>query len=118
MTVDTIAHILAEAEALGTVEWIYFEGGEAFLYYEVLDAGIRLAKEAGFSVGIVTNAYWATSDSDAMDWLRPIADSVGDLSISSDGYHSGGPRVQYLRQRHGGRRRVGRIPTASGYRRY
>jgi len=87
MTVETIRDILAEAEALGTIEWIYFEGGEAFLYYETLSAGIRLAKESGFKVGIVSNAYWATSDTDAMKWLKPFAGAVGDLSISSDGYH-------------------------------
>jgi len=87
MTVETIEHILGEAEALGTVEWIYFEGGEAFLYYQILRTGIRLSKERGFKVGIVTNAYWATADTDAMQWLKPFAGSVDDLSISSDAYH-------------------------------
>ncbi len=87
MTIETIEHILAEADALGTVEWIYFEGGEAFLYYQVLRDGIRRARERGFKVGIVTNAYWATADADAAEWLRPIAGSIDDLSISSDSYH-------------------------------
>jgi len=87
MTFETIEHILVQAEALETIEWIYFEGGEAFLYYTMLAAGIRLAKESGFKVGIVTNAYWATSDSDAMEWLKPFAGLVDDLSISSDAYH-------------------------------
>ena len=89
MTVETIKHILSQANTLGTVEWIYFEGGEAFLYYEVLIAGIRLAKESGFNVGIVTNAYWATTDADAMKWLKPIAGLVDDFSVSSDAYHGG-----------------------------
>jgi hypothetical protein len=87
MTIETIEHILDEAEALGTIEWIYFEGGEAFLYYAVLCAGIRQAKERGFKVGIVTNAYWATADADALEWLKPLAGSVDDLSLSSDAYH-------------------------------
>ena len=87
MTVETIRDILGQADALSTVEWIYFEGGEAFLYYEVLGAGVRLAKESGFNVGIVTNAFWATTDSEAMDWLRPMAGLIDDLSISSDAYH-------------------------------
>jgi len=38
-------------------------------------------------VGIVTNAYWATADTDAMEWLKPLAGSIDDLSISSDAYH-------------------------------
>jgi hypothetical protein len=87
MTIETIEHILDEAEALGTIDWIYFEGGEAFLYYQILRNGIRLAKEYGFDAGIVTNAYWATADADAMEWLKPFAGSVDDLSISSDAYH-------------------------------
>lgn len=90
MTVETIEHILGQADALGTVEWIYFEGGEAFLYYDTLLAGIRLAKKSGFKVGIVTNAYWASTDADATKWLKPIAGLIDDLSISSDAYHGGG----------------------------
>ena len=89
MTLETIQHILAEAESLGSVEWIYFEGGEAFLYYQVLRTGVRLANEFGFKVGIVSNAYWATADADAMKWLMPFAGFVEDLSISSDAYHGG-----------------------------
>ncbi|MDH3532709.1 MAG: radical SAM protein [Gammaproteobacteria bacterium] len=87
MTVASIEHILGEAEALGTIEWIYFEGGEAFLYFATLRTGIRLARERGFKVGIVTNAYWATADAAAEEWLQPLAGSVDDLSISSDAYH-------------------------------
>ena len=87
MTLDTVDHILAEAEQLGTIEWIYFEGGEAFLYYAILQSGVLRAKARGFQVGIVTNAYWANSENDALEWLRPIAGSIDDLSVSSDGYH-------------------------------
>jgi hypothetical protein len=90
MTLDTIDHILAEAGKLGTIEWIYFEGGEAFLYYAVLRSGVLRAKAQGFKVGIVTNAYWANSEGDALEWLRPLAGSIDDLSISSDGYHQNG----------------------------
>ena len=87
MTLETVDHILAEARRLGTIEWIYFEGGEAFLYYAVLRSGIVRAKEQGFKVGVVTNGYWANSEADATEWLRPIASSLDDLSISSDAYH-------------------------------
>ena len=89
MTLDTVDHILAEAGRLGTIEWIYFEGGEAFLYYAILRSGVLRAKKQGFKVGIVTNAYWANSENDALEWLRPIAGSIDDLSISSDNYHGG-----------------------------
>jgi hypothetical protein len=41
----------------------------------------------GFSVGIVTNAYWATSVADAEEWLRPFAGRLADLTVSSDLFH-------------------------------
>jgi len=90
MTLDIIDRILDQAGLLGTIEWIYFEGGEAFLYYAILKSGVLRAKERGFKVGIVTNAYWANSEGDALEWLRPLAGSIDDLSISSDSYHGSG----------------------------
>jgi hypothetical protein len=87
MTEETIGHILEQAEQLGTIEWIYFEGGEAFLYYPRLCSGIQRARKRGFRVGVVTNAYWATTDAEALKWLQPLAGTVEDLSISDDAYH-------------------------------
>ncbi len=87
MTLENIRHILREARDLGTIESIYFEGGEPFLYYAVLLEGVRLAKQQGYEVGIVSNSYWATSVEDALAWLKPLAGLIDDLSISSDEYH-------------------------------
>jgi len=87
MTLETIEHILEEAATLGSVEWIYFEGGEPFLYYEVMLEGIRLARQRGLKTGVVTNAHWATSAAEAAKRLEPLAGLVDDLSISSDDYH-------------------------------
>ena len=95
MTVENIKHILVEAEALGSIEWIYFEGGEAFLHYETLRTGIRLAKDCGFKVGLVSNAYWATSDTEAIKWLKPVVGSIDELSISSDAYHGRDQGLNY-----------------------
>lgn len=90
MTLETVDHIIDQAEQLGTIEWIYFEGGEAFLYYAILRHGVLQAKQRGFKVGIVTNAYWAHTTDDAREWLEPLAGSIDDLSISSDNYHGSG----------------------------
>ncbi len=87
MTLDKIERILDQAGALGHIDWIYFEGGEPFLYYAVLLGGIRIAADRGFRVGLVSNAYWATEVKDALEWLRPMAGPVRMLSISSDLYH-------------------------------
>lgn len=87
-TITQISDILRELEKIGTVEWIYFEGGEPFLFYPVMLEGLRLAQKMGFKTGIVTNAYWATSEKDAELWLKPLCDlRVSDVSISVDSFH-------------------------------
>ena len=87
MTLDNLRRILHEAQDLGTIESIYFEGGEPFLYYATLLKGVREAASLGYSVGSVSNAYWATSVDDAIEWLRPFAGLLTDLSVSSDEFH-------------------------------
>ena len=87
MTLQQIQEILNQAKEMGTVDWIYFEGGEPFLYYGVLRNGVELAASHGFQVGIVSNGYWATDMDDAVTCLRPFTGLVQDLSISSDSYH-------------------------------
>jgi len=87
-TLQQIRELLQEAKKLGTVEWVWFEGGEPFLYYPVMVKGLSEAKAMGFKVGALSNAYWATSLDDAVEWLRPLAEiGVADLGLSSDLYH-------------------------------
>lgn len=86
LTLEQIKDILKQAREAGVTS-IYFEGGEPFLYYAILKEAIHLASDMGFSVGIVSNAYWANSVPDAVEWLRPFAGRVSDLSVSSDLYH-------------------------------
>ncbi|MBN2156610.1 MAG: radical SAM protein [Candidatus Lokiarchaeota archaeon] len=87
-TLKQIRHILDEAFKIKTIEWIYFEGGEPFLYYPLLVEGVKLARDYGFKVGIVTNSYWATNEEDAELWLHNIAKSgVTAMEISNDDFH-------------------------------
>jgi hypothetical protein len=88
----TLAHmreLLSQAKELGTVTWFYLEGGEPFLYYAIMLKGAQEAAALGFQVGLVTNSYWATSEEDAIEWLRPFQGLVRDLSISNDILHWG-----------------------------
>jgi MoaA/NifB/PqqE/SkfB family radical SAM enzyme len=87
LTLAGMRQILRQALELGDVEWIYFEGGEPFLYYAALRRGVEMASEQRFKVGIVSNAYWATDDEDSVEQLRPFAGRVQDLSLSCDLYH-------------------------------
>jgi hypothetical protein len=87
MTVDDVRNILRQARDTRTIQSIYFEGGEPFLYYPILVRGVQMAASMGFHVGIVTNAVWATSVDDALLWLKPFPELIEDLSISSDLFH-------------------------------
>jgi MoaA/NifB/PqqE/SkfB family radical SAM enzyme len=90
-TLNQLRKILDEAIKIGTIKWIYFEGGEPFLYYPLLIEGIGLATRYGFKTGVVTNAYFATNTEDAKKWLMPLNEmKVDDLSISDDEFHSEG----------------------------
>lgn len=89
-TLVQIKEVLDEAKKLESLEWIYFEGGEPFLYYPIMVEGVKLAKKRRFKVGIVTNSYWATSIEDAEIWLKPFSElCIDDFSISDDTYHYG-----------------------------
>lgn len=87
LTLSQLDDIFDQAEAVGSVKSIYFEGGEPFLYYPILARGIKDAHERGFSVGLVSNSYWATTQEDAIAWLQPFAGLLEDLSVSSDLFH-------------------------------
>jgi len=86
-----VKQVLEEADKIGTVEWIYFEGGEPLLYYPLLLAAIEAARDHGYKTGLVTNSYMSTSDEDAELWLKPLKDKGVDfVSISDDNFHSDG----------------------------
>ncbi len=89
-TLSQIREILVEAVKTGSIESIYFEGGEPFLFYPLMVAGIKLSREMGFTAGVVTNAYWATSLEDAELWLKPLRElGLSNISISDDSFHYG-----------------------------
>jgi hypothetical protein len=87
MSPALLGQILEQARDTGSIESIYFEGGEPFLCYGTLVAGVRTAKRLGFKVGLVSNGYWATSPERALRLLQPFVGLVDDLLISNDVYH-------------------------------
>lgn len=87
-TLEQIRAVLDEARRTRSVNFVYFEGGEPFLYYPLMLEGIRMAGERGFQAGIVTNCYWATSVEDAREWLKPVLElGISDISLSEDYFH-------------------------------
>lgn len=87
-TLNQIRRVLDEAIKIGTIKSIYFEGGEPFLFYPLMLEGIKIARGLGFKTGVVTNAYFATSEEDIELWLNPLYKlGVSDISISDDSFH-------------------------------
>jgi MoaA/NifB/PqqE/SkfB family radical SAM enzyme len=88
MSLSDLLRVLDQARQVPSIRSIYFEGGEPFLFYPLLVEGVRAAAEHGFSVGLVTNGYWATTVEDALLWLAPMAGRLSDVSVSTDLLHS------------------------------
>ena len=87
-TTGQLGKLLDQAQDVPTIDWIYFEGGESFLFYPLLLEGVRSARDRGFEVGIVTSGFFAATEEDAELWLRPLAElGVADLSVSDDAFH-------------------------------
>ena len=57
MNLEQIHEILRQARETESIDWIYCEGGEPFLYYPILMRGVQMATAMGFRSGIVSNAY-------------------------------------------------------------
>ncbi|MBN1811818.1 MAG: radical SAM protein [Anaerolineae bacterium] len=87
MTLAQARDVYRQGKELGTVEWIYLEGGEPFLYYPIMVKAAQEAAQLGFQVGIVTNDYWAITVEDAIEWLKPLTGILQNLSISTDLFH-------------------------------
>jgi hypothetical protein len=101
-TVNQLTRALDDCIRAGTINGVCFEGGEPFLFYPLLIEGVKMARERGFRVGIVTNAYWANSAADARLWLTPLRDlGLADLSLSDDALHKGedGPNTAQIAAR-------------------
>ncbi|KPK62083.1 MAG: hypothetical protein AMK73_06815 [Planctomycetes bacterium SM23_32] len=89
-TLAQIRRALDDLTGLGTIEGVFFEGGEPFLFYPILLEGVSLAAQKGFKAGIVTNGYWATSPEDAEAWLAPLCQAgLSSLCVSDDPLHYG-----------------------------
>lgn len=91
-TLAQLEDVFRQAKQVESLREIYFEGGEAFLYYPILVEAVGRAKKNGFTVGIVSNGYWATGAEDAWIWLQPlVAAGLDRLEISCDLLHGDSP---------------------------
>ncbi|MFH2006300.1 MAG: radical SAM protein [bacterium] len=79
---------LDQVRRVPSVRWVYFEGGEPFLFYPMLLEAVSHATQLGLATCVVTNGYWITSERDVGIYLRPlVAAGLKRLQISVDKLH-------------------------------
>lgn len=87
-SIEQVELALSQLTEIESVETVFFEGGEPFLYYPTMLEGVRLARRSGFEAGIVTNGYWAASPRDGRLCLEPLRElSLSSLCVSDDPLH-------------------------------
>jgi len=87
-TLNRLENVFQQALMVGSIDELYFEGGETFIYYPILVKAVRRANQLGFRTGIVSNGYWAVSVEDGRFWLEPLLRAGLDkLEISVDPLH-------------------------------
>ena len=78
---------ISEGAKIPSLEWIFFEGGEPFLYYPLLLRGISKVNSLNLKSGLVSNGYWAVTG-DAQLWLQPLKKAgLNSISISTGDFH-------------------------------
>lgn len=101
-TSEQLLDVFKQMDAISSINNVYFEGGEPFLFYPLLLHGLKLASQRGYSRGVVSNGYWANSKEDVLLWLGPLAEiGVNHLSISDDSLHHGteqGIRMKWVKK--------------------
>lgn len=81
--------LVREAAEIPEINHLFIEGGEPFLYRELMTEIIERATGAGLWIGALSNGFWASSPSKAAEVLRPMAKAgLQSLSISTDDWHS------------------------------
>ena len=89
MTPWEIDSYIGGAKRLGTITSLWIDGGEPFLYTKEMLIITQLGVEQGFTVGALTNGYWAKSLDIARRKLEPLVESgLTALNVSTGRFHT------------------------------
>lgn len=108
LEIEYLAEVLDQAYNIPSIQVVVFTGGEPTLYPEHLKFGIKYAFELGFTVRLVTNAWWAGNYEEAKTFLEELHSyGLKELNISYDDFHLpwlttyGGERISLMLRRLG-----------------
>ena len=89
ISLDEARKYLSDAVDMPYINHFFIEGGEPFLYPELLNGMAAEITARGYWLGVLTNGFWACSDISARDALAPLeAAGIGSLGVSTDAWHN------------------------------
>jgi len=88
LEIDTIIKTLDDAYDIPSIQVVVLTGGEPTLYPKHLKTTISYAYKLGFTVRMVTNAWWVRSYEEAKEFLHELYScGLRELNISYDDFH-------------------------------
>jgi len=94
--IDLVRKYAGDAADAPYVNHFFIEGGEPFLHPGLLREAVGEIIGRGYWLGVLTNAFWASSDARASEVLEPLAAAgLGSLGISTDAWHERFVPVEY-----------------------
>lgn len=97
MTLSEVREYLAEAKKAGAT-WVWFFGGEPFLYFDLLASGIEYARQLGLRASTTSNAFWATSEELAVKRLSLLKErGLHWISFSAGPFHCEYVPLEHIR---------------------
>lgn len=89
---------LNQLREVPSVETVYFEGGEPFLYYPLLLDAVDYVTQMDLDTCVVTNGYWLSTEREIELYLRPLVTAgLTRIQVSLDALH-GERRLRRMRR--------------------
>lgn len=80
--------LIDQASQMPSVNHLFIEGGEPFLFPELVKQLVKHASDRGLWIGALTNGFWALDPDKAKAVLAPMVEAgLQSLSISTDAWH-------------------------------
>jgi len=88
MSAEEAEGYIDQATKIPYVNHLFIEGGEPFLYPDIVRAIVKKATDKGFWIGVLSNGFWAISEEKAREVLSPLIEAgLTNLDISTDAWH-------------------------------
>lgn len=87
MSEGAVDKYLDDADEMG-LKYFFVEGGEVFLYPDLLRRVVKKISGRGYWVGALTNGFFGTSPQKARRMIAPLAEAgLASLDVSTDAFH-------------------------------